>query len=247
MQTIYIALLATPVGFLGSLLGVGGGTFLVPMMVLGLDVDPLSAIPISLTCTLMTALSGIINSPPNQNLIKKCLIFQPAGLLGVAIFAPLTHALETRYLLIGFSVFILAIVLVAQFKKANFQFVAQGTNHFFLALATFVAGGCSGLFGVGGGIILIPLLRIFTNTSTKEAIQYSLFTIMSSSIVGIVIHSYFQEVLWGSGAVAALASIPAGMLGAQARNRISEDVINKIFVVFAVAMAAAILLKALSY
>lgn len=247
MQTIYIALLAAPVGFFGSLLGVGGGTFLVPAMVLGLDVDPLSAMPISLTCTLMTALSGIINSPLNPGLIKRCLIFQPAALLGVGIFAPLTHVLEIRYLLIGFSIFMLAIVLVAQLKKANFSFADRGKNTFFLALATFIAGGCSGLFGVGGGIILIPLLRIFTNIPTKEAIHYSLFTIMSSSIIGIVIHSYFQEIPWGSGVAVALVSIPAGMLGAQARNRISEDAINKVFVVFAVAVAVATLFKALSY
>ena len=105
------------------------------------------------------------------------------------------------------------------------------------AIAT-VAGAFSGLFGVGGGAIIVPLLVLWLGYEHKEATGTSLAAIAVIAAVAAVVHAAYGNVdLWLGLLVAAPAVV--GVLGGTAlQQRISERAVAGLFVALLVVSAA---------
>ncbi len=249
MTALSIAILSSIMGFLGAMVGVGGGTFLVPSMVFALDVSPIEAMPISLICALATAISGSILSPISSSVAKRALLFMPIAMLGVFLFTPLAFLLDSQKMLFSFSFFLFVIIFIFLFvEKKTLKPADIGVNKETICgcLTVFFSGVCAGLFGVGGGIIMVPLLSSFSSIPTKESMQISLLIMISTSILGLVLHESIGHVPWSLGLAAMMGAIPAGMLGGKIRVQISEKNLNKLFIVLALVMAAMNLIKGFS-
>ncbi len=92
-----------------------------------------------------------------------------------------------------------------------------------LLLIGLVVGFFSALFGVGGGILLVPLLILFAAFATRNATATSLAAIAITALVGTVayaLHGYVQPV------EAALVGVPA-MAGAVAGATLQQRVANR--------------------
>jgi len=107
----------------------------------------------------------------------------------------------------------------------------------FSAGASFFAGVISGLFGVGGGLIFVPLMVVALGISMKRAAPTSQFILMFASFSGLIVHSllghpdYYQALLLSIGAFA------GGILGARLSLEIKERKL-KIIVVIVIVGAA---------
>jgi uncharacterized membrane protein YfcA len=105
-----------------------------------------------------------------------------------------------------------------------------------VAIAT-AAGTFSGLFGVGGGTIIVPLLILWLGYGEREATGTSL-----AAIVIIAAYATIGQAIYGNVDVpqAALVGIPAlaGVVaGTALQQRISERAVALLFAVFLVATA----------
>ena len=78
----------------------------------------------------------------------------------------------------------------------------------------------SGLLGVGGGIVKVPVMRLLMGLSMHEAVATSSFMILMTSTAGALSH----VALGSPDMVAALATAPAAVLGAQLGSRLSVRV-----------------------
>ncbi|HEV7134464.1 MAG TPA: sulfite exporter TauE/SafE family protein [Gaiellaceae bacterium] len=106
-----------------------------------------------------------------------------------------------------------------------------------------VAGLLSGLFGVGGGILFVPILTAL-GLGQVHAEASSLLAIIPTVLVGVWRQQGYGNVRWRSAALIGTASIAAAVGGAQLAVSISESTLRRLFAVLMLAVAAQIAWRA---
>lgn len=205
-------LFGTGVGFALGLTGGGGSLLAVPLLVYGLAVEPRDAFAISLAAVGIIALFGLLpRLRAHEVEVGTGMLFAAAGVLGAPIGASLASILPEAMLLTLFSVLMLMIA-IRMWKKAKIEsenfYTANAPGSpgpacrrtsegnltltsrcaALLALLGIATGVLSGLFGVGGGFIIVPALVLFSRMSIRRAVATSLLVIVLVSISGVVSH-----------------------------------------------------------
>lgn len=225
MPIIYGALIASGllVGVLSGLLGIGGGTVIVPILItLGYPYD--QAVAISSLSIIITSLSGSI-----QNWRMGYLDFKRVMLLGLpAILTAQVGVLMTKTLadpikLLAFAALLtLTIALVSIRKQLAIRTDGDtkpvvAINPLLARLLTgSLAGLLAGLFGVGGGVIMVPLQMLLLGETIKRSIQTSLGVIVLTAIAATVGHAIQGNVVWLAGILLGFG----GLIGAQVSTRV---------------------------
>ena len=111
-----------------------------------------------------------------------------------------------------------------------------------LAVIGLAAGVLSGMFGVGGGIVMVPAL-VVVGLSQHRAQSTSLAAIVPIAIVGAVLFGGANSVDFGAGGVLALGSLAGARAGALLMHRLSAVLLARIFGVFLVVVAVTMLLR----
>lgn len=84
-----------------------------------------------------------------------------------------------------------------------------------------VAGFLSALFGVGGGIVIVPLLVFFCAFDQRRAAATSLTAILVSSIAGAVTYAFHGDVKPGAAALVGLPAVAGVVAGAKLQQHLS--------------------------
>ena len=105
-----------------------------------------------------------------------------------------------------------------------------------LVLIGLVAGLFSSLFGVGGGIVIVPLLIILAAFSTKEATSISLGAIVITALAGVALYASRGKVDVGYAALVGIPAMGGAILGAAAQQRLSNRVLTAAFAVLLAAI-----------
>ena len=111
------------------------------------------------------------------------------------------------------------------------------------AVAGFGAGLAGGLFGVGGGIVMVPMLTAFFGLTQHQAHGTSLAAVGATAIAGAVVYALAGHVAWVPAGVMALASVFTSPLGARLAARTSRRALMAAFGLFLLAVAVRILLR----
>jgi uncharacterized membrane protein YfcA len=219
-QLIYVlVLLATGmfVGFFCGLLGVGGGFIMVPVQIWALTstgIEPTLATRIafgtSLAVVLPTALRGC-----HGHSCRGVVLWRPgialglSGLLG-AFLGGTVAAQTPGYLLktiFGIVVLLGALRMIfsgmIQDKETSIRGETKGSLPKYIFWGLFV-GAVSGLCGIGGGVILIPIMVIVLGFNMLQAIGTSSITIAFNAAGGVLAYAIYG---WG------VAGLPAYSLG----------------------------------
>jgi hypothetical protein len=99
-------------------------------------------------------------------------------------------------------------------------------------------GVLSGLLGVGGGIVMVPLLVLWAGYAQRQAHATSLGAIIPISIAGIATYGVAGEVRWWEALALAAGAIVGAPIGASLLVRIDERLLKLTFGVFLVGVAA---------
>jgi uncharacterized membrane protein YfcA len=105
-------------------------------------------------------------------------------------------------------------------------------------------GVLSGLLGVGGGIVIVPLLVASGRVGQRRAHALSLGAIIPISLASILTYGVAGRIDFKLAAALAAGAIVGARVGAGALARASERLLKLIFGVFLVAVAASIVLTA---
>jgi uncharacterized membrane protein YfcA len=106
-----------------------------------------------------------------------------------------------------------------------------------------VAGVLSGLFGVGGGILFVPILT-WLGLTQLHAEASSLLAIVPTVLVGVWRQQRYGNVRWRPAAVLGVASIAATVGGAQVALTLPEATLRKLFAVLLIGVAGQIAWRA---
>jgi hypothetical protein len=194
------------VGTLSGFFGIGGGTILVPMLLLiGFDIK--SAIGISVVQMVFSSIFGsYINSKKGTLDIKMVLSIGVGGFAGALASSIVINTLSALTLEWIFLLFIFFALVRLFFKTLEHQ--DERVVH---PVILFIIGAVLGIFsisiGVGGSILLVPLLVGFFHVPLKNAIASGLFFVIFSSIAGLVSLSVNGSIDYVHGAVIGIASL----------------------------------------
>ena len=100
-----------------------------------------------------------------------------------------------------------------------------------------LAGVLAGLFGVGGGVILVPALVLLLAVPQKTAHATSLAAIILTAAAAVVPFAVVGEVSWGAAVVMAAAAIVGTAFGARALHRLPAAVLRRAFAVLLLLVA----------
>ncbi|ADZ08765.1 protein of unknown function DUF81 [Methanobacterium lacus] len=248
-----IALIITGamVGFASGLLGVGGGFIMVPVqffLLTSIGVDPTIAIRVafgtSLAVILPTAISGTIgHKRRNAVLVRPTILMGISGVLASFAGGTLATNIPGDYLKLAFGVlvFLAAVwMLVAKYPDNDTK-PKEGVIPYIL-IGLF-AGSLSGLLGIGGGIVLVPILVFLMNFNLRTAIGTSTAVLVFTAIGGVV--SYIINGINVPGippysigyinlvqlVLLACISTPVAQLGVRVSHNIPEKQLKYIYIV----------------
>ena len=163
-------------GLLAGILGIGGGTVLVPLL-LALNYTPLQAVATSSLAIVITSSSGSI-----QNWRMGYLDSQRVILLGIpAIITAQFGVIVANYipefvLLAAFGILLIFNIFLSNIRrqliKKSHQKYSWQLSHKIAGLLTGGIGGfLAGLFGIGGGVIMVPLQMLLLQETIKSSMK----------------------------------------------------------------------------
>ena len=97
------------------------------------------------------------------------------------------------------------------------------------ALIGLVGGVTSGLFGVGGGIVMVPAMFYLLKVDIKTAIGTSLVVIIPTAISGALKHQHLGHIDWRVAASLVPLAITGGFLGAYLTGHLPADLLKRLF------------------
>ena len=177
-RLLRLAAIATAAGAFSGLFGVGGGTIIVPLLVLWLGYEQKEATGTSLAAIIVigSLAAGTQAIYGNVDLWLGLAIGVP-GVIGVVAGTALQQRLSERAVAGAFVVLLVASAAVLDLLMD----ASTGAGLIALGLAAGMAGG---LVGVGGGVMFVPALVVFADESQLGAEATSLVAIVLVSVVG---------------------------------------------------------------
>jgi uncharacterized membrane protein YfcA len=261
-------LLGTAIGCLLGLTGAGGGILAVPALVLGLGFSLTDATPVSLLAVGAAALLGSLDGLRKGIVrYKAALLMAAAGALLTPLGIWIAHNAPNRWLMNVFALVMLiaAVRMLAQSRNSVGESGALAKQHtqalsvrhkncmldpatgklkwdlrctLTLAGIGSCAGLLTGMLGVGGGFLIVPAFRRFSNVGMHGIVATSLMVIAlvsGSAVIGMLIHG----VRIGTGGwIFVMAALAGMLLGRVLMPLIPARLLQRIFalVVFAVAL-----------
>lgn len=183
-RSLVIGLVA---GLLSGTFGVGGGVLMVPAMVLLLGVGQRRASGTSLAAIVPIAVFGVIGFASQDQIDYPAAVLLGIGaIVGAPLGARLIHAIPVARLRLGFVLVLLATAARLLFELPDPVLseaitVAEGAAVVFVG---FASGLLAGLFGVGGGILMVPAQMLILGIDPATAKGTSLLVIIPTSISG---------------------------------------------------------------
>lgn len=202
-------------GILAGVLGIGGGVILVPLQV-SLGIPPVQAAATSNLSIVMTSIAGSIQNWRMGMLdLKRVILLGIPALLTAQVGAIIASRLPSYLLLAAFGVLLLANTYLVQLNKkvviqaqelgadvsdaehlSGTESSGQMSPWLARALTGGTAGLLAGLFGIGGGVILVSMQILLLKETIKVAIQTSLGAIVITAVAATASHAGLSDWIW---------------------------------------------------
>ncbi|MEM6835912.1 MAG: sulfite exporter TauE/SafE family protein [Cyanobacteria bacterium P01_C01_bin.120] len=222
-------------GVLAGLLGIGGGTVMVPILLL-LGYAPIQAVATSSLAIVVTSLSGSLQNwrMGYLNFAKVLWLGVPA-IITVQIGVLIASSLPPRLLLIAFAALLLINIFLVSLRKqlaARHQDEAAAANTNPISARIFtgaIAGLMAGLLGIGGGVIMVPLQMALLGEPIKRAIQTSLGVVVMTAIASTFGHALQGNVVWAAGLILGLGGLVSAQLSSRLLPKLPDRLVSLLF------------------
>ncbi len=231
-------------GALSGLFGVGGGIVMTPAIQVLLGGPPIVSLATPLPAIFPTAAAGAYTYSRSGELDSRAALWMAVpGIAAAAGGAALTRVLNVHLLLVVTAA-LLAYQAAAILRGTGTPAPNRGLTASRGAFAGIglVAGFVSGLLGVGGGLVMVPLLAGVLSMPLKRALGTSLLAIVVLVIPGTIVHAALGHIDWAIFAVLTIGAVPGARVGATlalgARERTLRTLVGSFLLVVAVGYGA---------
>jgi uncharacterized membrane protein YfcA len=245
VDVLLIAIYAVAVGTISSMVGIGGGIFNTPLLILAFFFDAQHASATSLVAALFVAAA----STPKywrQNprpIIPKAGLFLaittiPGSLTGVFLRTLIAEDYVLR-LIFGVSLFPVAIKMLFAKRRKNddnkseieeYNFSSLSQQRLALSLmGAFIGGVAAGLLGIGGGAVIVPVLSLLMGVPMLAAVSTSMFTMIFTASAGTVLN-YITGFIDPAYALAlGVGMVVGGQIGPPLAVRVNAVQLKRVF------------------
>jgi uncharacterized protein len=238
MEWIVLVVIGLIASTIGSLIGLGGGIIIVPALLyigtytnlLG-DIPPQIAVGTTSLILIVTGLSSTLAYMKHKTVdYKSGFIFFAGSAPGAIVGAWVNKLLDVHSFNLYFGIFMIfvGILLIVKNKLKPLKLHSdKGVNRTFTDhkgevhsygfspllgfIITFIVGFASGLFGIGGGSLMVPAMILLFAFPPHVAVATSMLLVFLSALVSSVTHISLGNVNWWF----ALALVPGAWIGAK--------------------------------
>ena len=233
-------------GFIGAVLGfigAGGAMLSVPILLYVFDFTPQTATTAALAVVLSAAISGVLPKIKSKEVLyREALIIWALGLTTNITFSILAYRLSNSVLTTG-----LALVLIVAGSSMLIKPIAGTEKRVPLAwliLISLIIGMLTGLFGIGGGFLAIPILVLFFKVPQGKAAGTSLAIIAINSITAFFGHNRsWDDVDWKIPLVMAVAAVIVARMASIKSGQLNPVLMKKGFAILLYSIAVFTLLQ----
>ncbi len=234
--------------FIGSVLGfvgAGGAMLAVPILIYGFGFEPSVASTAALAVVGSAALSGAsAKIKTKQIYYRDAVVIWAIGLTTNLGFSSIVHKLSEDFIAIGFSIVIifaglsmLGSPLTAIHKRMSWPV---------LIAISLLIGSITGLFGIGGGFLVIPVLVLGFGTPHVIGAGTALLVIAMNSATALLGHNaLWDEVSWNIPLLMGASAVVIAQIASRISLPIHDVLLRKLFAYFLFAVAAFSLIERL--
>ena len=230
MQIILALLAGSFIGGVLGFIGAGGAMLSVPILIYGFNFAPKDATVAALAIVFSAAFAGVIPKlRVKKVLVKESLIIWVLGLptnIGGALIA---RHLSDHFITYGFALILIAAgtsMLLGPLQDAS----EKNIPPLVLIAISLIIGTMTGIFGVGGGFLAIPVLVRFFHISLEKASGSSLLIITLNCLTAFIAHSSrWSKISWATPIFMALSAVAISIISSHHSNKISPRIMRRAF------------------
>ncbi|MGA2298236.1 MAG: sulfite exporter TauE/SafE family protein [FCB group bacterium] len=255
-ELILFLIIGICAGVMAGMFGIGGGVVMVPAMILIMHFTIVQANGTSLAALMMPVgiLAVIAYHKENFLDIKVAAILAFGLLVGVLFGAKLALVLPANILKQIYGLFLLWVswrffevqsFLAKKFNigikskpKIDDENIEKKLPFYLLIPFGIVAGVLSGLFGIGGGLVMVPMMVTFMNFSTKKAVGTSLGALLLPvALPGVIMYYNAGQLNISASALLAAGLVIGSIIGAKITISLPTPIVKKVYAVFLLVMS----------
>ena len=264
-----LPLFAFLIGVIAAMLGIGGGVFMVPSLILlpWYTLDPATASGTSLAAIVFTSLSSTFRYR-KQKRIDYLLgfAFATTTIPGAFLGSYTKSIIETRILGLIFAFFLIFVsirmfigkrgkesksgdsVNKAGKKKRRIidsygKIFTYSVNLWAVPLLGFAGGFSSGLLGIGGGSVLVPAMNLVLGVPIHVAVATSMFIMIFTSTSGTLTNIWLSQIRFDYTLLLAIGIIFGAQFGAHYAAKVSARNLQRIFAIVLLIASIRMILK----
>jgi uncharacterized membrane protein YfcA len=272
--TLLLGLLGLLAGFMGGMLGIGGGIFIVPILVLAFNLESRQAAGTSLVMVMFTALSGTAAYYRQKRIdwkvgVAAAFVTVPGALIGA--YATQLFSSRNLAIIFGVSLFLMAGLMIRRTYSTSNQHdktalvprnkptVGRGVwkrrivdsagkvfeydARIYSALVLLFFGGfASGFLGIGGGLIVVPILAAYVGLPIHLAVATSMLTMIFTAISGVSTHILLGDVRVEYAVPLVVGILLGAQLGARTARRLKSTNLERVFAFVVLAMGVLLII-----
>ncbi|MBM7867370.1 TSUP family transporter [Heliobacterium gestii] len=266
MDYLFLSLSGLLAGALGALVGVGGGFIVVPVLLLGFAYSHTATVATSLSFIFINSLVSAYHYSRQKRVdFATAIPFAISTIPGALMGAYLVPYLSGRAFDVAFAIILIIVSLFMMFrpqgqsvdrtpdwlgKKVTRRFTdAHGITHQyrfspgFGVLISFFVGFLSSIFGIGGGIVHVPVMTLVMGFPPHIATATSMCILAVSTLAGTLPHLLQGDVQLGAAAALAIGAIGGAQIGTRLAPRVNSRRLMQLFAVIMFFVALKLLIR----
>jgi uncharacterized membrane protein YfcA len=219
-------------GFIGAVLGfigAGGAMLSVPILLYIFGFTPQAATTAAIAVVLAAAISGLLPKIKTKEvLFKEAGVIWALGLVTNLGFSVIAHRISDSVITTGFSIVLFTAGTMMLIKPI------AGTEKkipiFWLIAMSLVIGSMTGLFGIGGGFLAVPILVLFFKVPQGKAAGTSLAIIAINSVTAFFGHfQSWSSVAWTVPLAMSVSAVIIARLASIKSGQMNQAILRKSF------------------
>ena len=257
---VLLLVLGTCTGTLSGLLGIGGGLLMVPALTM-FGVPLVQATATSLVGVFLSSVSGSLRNLRMKELNwRVSLVLAAFGIFTAQGGAWLGDRIPDHWLSLSFAGLLLLTIYLMNLRQSlksrhainaelptESKLASNPIRYAPTAGIGLLVGLLSGLFGVGGGLVMVPLQMLLLNEPIKSAVRTSLGAIVAIAVSALAQHAWNGNVLWIPGLCLGLGGIVGAQIGTRLLPRFPDRTVSLTFRYTLIILAVYMVVRVLSH
>lgn len=244
---MHIALALLAGSFIGTVLGLvgaGGAMLSVPILLYIFDFSPAHATTAALAIVFLAAGFGTIPKFKKRDvLVRDATVIWGFGLVTNIGGSLISKHIPGNFIVTGFAM-VLCIAATSMLRKPVTDNPERRIPFIVLILISLFIGAMTGLFGIGGGFLAIPILVLFYHTPQNKAAGTSLLIIsLNSATAFLGHHALWHEINWSIPIAMGCAAIIVSTVASHFAHKVSATKLRRSFAYLLFTVAIYSLLK----